>query len=75
MEEILEPKSSTSKGQISIIRDLISIRELSAVTSLSERTIYRLMDDKEFPRLKVGRRLLFKKDEVVTYLANKFQII
>ncbi len=75
MGELLAPTNATSKGQASIVKELIGVKELSAVTSLSVRTIYRLMNDKEFPRIKVGKRLLFKKDEVVNYLINKFQAV
>ena len=38
---------------------LINVKELSALTSLSQRTIYRVMKDEKFPKLKVGKRLLF----------------
>jgi hypothetical protein len=31
-----------------------------------------LMKDHKFPRLKIGHRLLFKKDEVLNYITFKY---
>ena len=56
---------SESKG-------FISLPELAATTRLSERTLYRLMEDTEFPRLKIGRRLLFNRDNVLNYITLKY---
>lgn len=54
------------------LKELITLSELSAITGLSERTFYRLMKDHKFPRLKIGHRLLFKKDEVLNYITFKY---
>ena len=51
---------------------MINISDLSAMTGLSERTIFRLIKDPAFPRLKIGKRLLFKKDSVMNYLTSKY---
>jgi len=51
---------------------LIDIAHLSYVTSLSKRTLFRLLKDPQFPKIKVGRRLLFSPSRVVAYLQNKF---
>jgi excisionase family DNA binding protein len=53
-------------------RELITLLELSTITGLSRSTFYRLMKDKKFPRLKVGKRLLFKKVEVLNYITDKY---
>ncbi|MEO5782801.1 MAG: helix-turn-helix domain-containing protein [Ginsengibacter sp.] len=53
-------------------KEIISLLELSAMTGLSKRTFYRLMKDKNFPRLKIGQRLLFKKIEVLNYITLKY---
>ncbi len=53
-------------------KEIISLLELSAMTGLSKRTFYRLMKDKKFPRLKIGRRLLFKKIDVLNYITFKY---
>ncbi len=52
---------------------LFDIEELAVLTGLSRRTLFRLMKDKKFPRLKIGNRLLFKKDDVIHYLTVKFE--
>jgi len=31
------------------------------------------MENRRFPRLKIGNRLLFKKDDVINYLTIKFE--
>jgi len=54
--------------------DLIDILSLSYATSISKRTIFRLMKDAQFPRIKIGKRLLFDKIMVVKYLQKKFGI-
>ena len=56
-----------------IAKSLIDLEELSAITGLSRRTLFRLMENRRFPRLKVGNRLLFKKDDVINYLTIKFE--
>jgi excisionase family DNA binding protein len=56
-----------------ITKSLIDLEELSAITGLSRRTLFRLMENRRFPRLKIGNRLLFKKDDVINYLTIKFE--
>src|SRR5215204_7132224 len=53
---------------IQVMKELVNIKELSVITSLSERTLFRLIKDKKFPKMKVGKRLVFNKDAVVNYL-------
>ena len=72
--ELLSEKT-TSKELTSLQNDpkgFINLPELAATTRLSERTLYRLMEDTEFPRLKIGRRLLFNRDTVLNYITLKF---
>lgn len=52
--------------------EMVGTSGLSAVTGLSERTIFRLIKDPAFPRVKIGKRLLFKKDTVIDYLTSKY---
>ncbi len=56
-----------------IAKSLIDLEELSVITGLSRRTLFRLMENRRFPRLKIGNRLLFKKDDVINYLTIKFE--
>ncbi|HEX5652860.1 MAG TPA: helix-turn-helix domain-containing protein [Chitinophagaceae bacterium] len=51
---------------------LITVTELSALTNLSHRTIYRVMKDEKFPKMKVGKRLLFNKEAVINYMNFKY---
>ncbi len=53
-------------------QELIDIKMLAFVTSMSERTIFNLIKDPEFPKLKIGRRLLFNKKAVMEYLVKKY---
>jgi excisionase family DNA binding protein len=55
-----------------VSKELVSIKELSVITSFSERTLFRLIKDKKFPKIKVGKRLAFNKDAVIKYFNNKY---
>lgn len=52
--------------------DLIDIEQLSFYTSISKRTIFRLLSDSRFPKIKIGRRLLFNRAKVIGYLEERF---
>lgn len=61
-----------NSANIRVVKELVNIKELSVITSLSERTLFRLIKDKKFPKMKVGKRLVFNKDAVVNYLNYKY---
>lgn len=74
-EQLSEVKQQNKESVISaglVVKEMINISDLSAMTGLSERTIFRLIQDPMFPRLKIGKRLLFKKDSVMNYLTSKY---
>ena len=72
-QEISQIKSSRKvNASIPGMNEMISINALAEITRLSERTIFRLLKDPAFPRVKVGKRLLFKKDVVLDYLTSKY---
>lgn len=52
-------------------RDWITIRDIAELLGVGERTLFRAMKDKTFPRIKVGRRLLFNKQFVLDYFISK----
>ena len=52
-------------------QDWINITDVSELIGIAERTLYRLMKDEAFPKLKIGRRLLFNKQEVLKYFISK----
>ena len=60
-------------GQFSSLEQgLVDIKALAYFTSMSERLIFNLIKDEAFPRLKIGRRLLFEKKAVMDYLVRKY---
>jgi excisionase family DNA binding protein len=52
-------------------RDWLKIEDLSTLLGITERTIYRAIKRSGFPKVKVGRRLLFNKRQVMDYLNSK----
>ncbi len=53
-------------------QESIDIKMLAFVTSMSERMIFNLIKDTGFPKLKIGKRLLFNKKAVMEYLVKKY---
>lgn len=56
----------------SLEQGLVDVKTLAYFTSMSERMIFNLMKEPEFPKLKIGRRLLFDKKVVMEYLVKKY---
>ncbi|MFW2476274.1 MAG: helix-turn-helix transcriptional regulator [Sediminibacterium sp.] len=65
-------KTDNEKSVTPVSKELVNVKELAVITSLSERTIFRLIKDKKFPKMKIGKRLVFNKDVVIKYLNNKY---
>jgi predicted DNA-binding transcriptional regulator AlpA len=57
---------------LDIEQGLIDIKALAYFTSMSERLIFNLMKDPAFPRLKIGRKVLFEKKTVMDFLVRKY---
>ena len=72
MQSLLSPLSTTDPVTDNVEKELINIIELTIVTGLSERTLFRLLKDPKFPKFRVGKRLLFKKELVMNYLTFKY---
>ena len=70
--QLAESKQQTGGVSVNSPAEMVGTSGLSAVTGLSERTIFRLIKDPAFPRVKIGKRLLFKKDAVINYLTSKY---
>jgi len=51
---------------------LINIQQLSVVTSISERSLFRMIKDNEFPKIKIGRKLIFDKEAVINFINTKY---
>jgi Predicted transcriptional regulator len=66
-------QQEVNQPEIKVSKELVNVRELSVITSLSERTLFRLIKDKKFPRIKIGKRLMFNKDAVINYINFKYE--
>ncbi len=73
--EMLQTISTSRNEDKRVIKELVSIKELTVIVGLSESTLFRLIKDKKFPRLKVGKRLLFNKESVINYMNFKYGTI
>jgi len=56
-------------------KEYISISGLSEILGIAERSLFRAIKAEGFPKLKVGRRLLFNKQQVVDYFISKSESI
>lgn len=70
--QLSKGKQQVKSASVDSSAEMVGIGGLSSVTGLSERTIFRLIKDPAFPRVKIGKRLLFKKDAVINYLTSKY---
>lgn len=52
-------------------KDYVNVEEMSDLLGVAERTLFRLLKDPEIPRLKIGRKLLFNKQQVFNYFISK----
>jgi predicted DNA-binding transcriptional regulator AlpA len=73
MDQVLKNTSSKAERPAAIgEKALINVIELSALTGISRRSLFNLMADSEFPRIKVGRKLLFDKHRVLDFIRTKY---
>lgn len=52
-------------------REWINIQDIAELLGVGERTLFRAIKDKAFPKVKIGRRLLFNKQYVLDYFISK----
>lgn len=72
-EQLSSPKIKGPDSKVGIEQiEIIDIKMLSAMVTLSERTIKRLLKDRHFPRLYIGSNLRFHKQTVIEYIIKKF---
>ena len=71
MGEILNNGVTKNAGQ-TVEKTLINVKELSVLIGISRRSIFNLMEDERFPRIKVGRKLLFDRNEVMQFIKFKY---
>jgi predicted DNA-binding transcriptional regulator AlpA len=61
-----------SKRTPLLAKELINIKELSILTSVSERTLFRMIKEDNFPKTKIRRRLVFNRNDVMNFFNNKY---
>lgn len=71
MQEMHSTPSNDSAAINQQSRELIDIASLAFITSLSERTLFRMMKDPDFPRIKIESNLRFHKETVIKYIMEK----
>jgi predicted DNA-binding transcriptional regulator AlpA len=54
-------------------QDFIAIGDLAIILGVSERTLFRAIKDPAFPKVRIGRRLVFEKVRVVEFLNEKYR--
>jgi excisionase family DNA binding protein len=73
-QKITSAPSSSGNGTITVDQmEIVDITTLCAITTIGERTMYRLIKDQDFPKLKIGGSLRFHKETVIQYLVNKYR--
>lgn len=73
MDQLLNGGSKGNSMSASIgEKALINVKELSVLTGISRRSIFNLMADDSFPRIKIGRKLLFDKNQVLEFIKTKY---
>lgn len=56
------PVGNNSKDvATTLIKEWITIQDIAELMGVSELSFYRVIKDKDFPKVKVGKRLLFNK--------------
>lgn len=63
-----------SQTVVGITKELLTIRDLVGVTTISERTLFRLIKEPEFPKIKIGRSLRFQKESALKYITEKYTV-
>ncbi|MBL7722503.1 MAG: helix-turn-helix domain-containing protein [Chitinophagaceae bacterium] len=71
--EIILKEFNNAKA-IGVFRIYFNMKELSVITNVSERTLFRLIKREGFPKIKIGRRLLFNKEKVINFINLKYGI-
>lgn len=65
------PDHNSQQGTERMSCDWINIRGIAELLGIGERTLYRAIKEKSFPKIKIGRRLLFSKKNVIEYFTSK----
>ena len=55
---------------MSVPSPLLTVEEVAGITRLAKATIYKLAATRELPSVKLRRRVLFRPDELDTWIHN-----
>jgi len=69
---ILKAEMDLSLSSVASLKETVSIKELAIVLGVSQRTLFRLIKDDKFPKIKLGRRLVFRKESVIDFITCKY---
>lgn len=73
-EKKQEEIDNTTTPTASIQREWLAVKDISMLLGISKETIFRAVKKKSFPNVRVGRRLLFNKEQVVNFLISKSEV-
>lgn len=68
MAEVASVEQTNVLKPLAQYKDLLSVSNMAEVLGVSQRTIYRLVDNDELPAVKVGRRLYFPRQSLIKAL-------
>lgn len=71
-DAILKKEETGNTAIHTLSKELLNVKELSVVTGVSERTLFRLIKDDAFPKMRLGRRLVFNRTLVIDYFTTKY---
>ena len=58
------------KSELPLQREFMTVKEVAQWLGVVERTVYRLIYNKAFPRYKIGRSTKFRRGDIEAYLEN-----
>lgn len=63
-----KPKIMPDSEKLETLQVLITVKNLSDWIKISSKVIYRLIDKKEIPYIKIGGKYLFDKQQILDWL-------
>lgn len=68
VEKVLYQTLVQSESSQPIVKELLNTLEMAFVVGVSKRSFQRQLAIKDIPRIYIGKRILFRKEEVLNYL-------
>jgi excisionase family DNA binding protein len=63
--------NNLSQTEEKLKKDWLNIQDVAELLGVGKRTLFRLVKNEKLPNVKIGRRLIFNKQEVLNYFTNK----